>query len=150
MQSPLPAKVRRLGMWCHLAGLAWLSLFVLPIPYLWLLAPYLVWKLNRAEHPFVDEQGKESLSFQISIAVYLTALLILALFLLLATCGVIFGGIVFHSTEVLNILTALAGPIAIGIGLVILVGPTLLVIVAARKALNGQSYRYPLNLRFFG
>ncbi len=150
MHNPLPAEVRRLGMWCHLAGLSWLTFFIFPVPYLWLLAPYLVWKLNREVHPFVDEQGKEALSFQVSMAVYLTASLLIAVFLLLVTCGVIIGTFTAQSPVASNAMMGLNIVLGIGFVVVLLITPTLLVIRAARKALNGEIYRYPMNLRFFG
>lgn len=143
MQSPLPSNVRQLGMWCHLAGLAWIPLLVVPIPYLWLLVPYLVWARNKTVHPFVDEQGKEALNFQLSIAVYLTALLILGMFLFFVTCGV--------ALTMPNQADSIFSLAAIAIGAaaaIVLIPQIILVILAASKAANGQSYRYPLTLRF--
>lgn len=57
---------RTWAMLSHLAGLAgcfmpWLA---------HLAAPLIVWLVKRNDHPFIDAQGKESLNFQISMALY--------------------------------------------------------------------------------
>lgn len=146
MRDPLPSNVRQWGMWCHLAGLAWISFLILPIPYLSLLVPYLVWAKGRTIHPFIDEQGKEALNFQISISIYLTALLLLGFFLFFAICGVVISSPLDQT--VLNTLFfggALMGMAALALILL----QTIASVVGAVRAANGQSYRYPLTLRFF-
>ena len=53
-------------MFCHLSAL---SLY-LGIPLGHLILPLIIWYWKRAEFPFVDDQGKESLNFQLSMTVY--------------------------------------------------------------------------------
>ncbi|MFP4072292.1 MAG: DUF4870 domain-containing protein [Desulfovibrionales bacterium] len=105
---------RTWGMLCHLSAL---SLFV-GIPFGNLLGPLLVWLIKRNEHPFVDEQGRESLNFQISMSIYG---LIAALFV------VVLVGFFFL--------------------FVLVVVDVIFVVIASVKTSNGEPYRYPLTLR---
>jgi uncharacterized Tic20 family protein len=54
------------AMACHLAGLAG---FALPIVG-HLLGPLIVWMIKRDDHPFINDQGKEAVNFQISMVIY--------------------------------------------------------------------------------
>jgi uncharacterized Tic20 family protein len=101
-------------MLCHLSALVGL----LGNGIGFLLGPLIVWLLKREEHPFIDEQGKEAVNFQITmfIAFFVAAILILILI-----------GI----------------PLLIALGILDLVLP----IVAAIKASNGEHYRYPFAIR---
>ena len=105
---------RTFGMLCHLAALAG---YVIPLGTI--LGPLVVWLLKRDSSPFVDEQGKEALNFQISFLIYIIISIIL--------CVLLIGFVLL---------------IALGIAELILV------IMAALKANEGVSYRYPLTIRF--
>ena len=74
--------------------------------------------------PFVDDQGKEALNFNITVGIVFLALLILSI----VTFGI---GLI------------VAVPLWIIIGIAWLV----FTIIAAVKANNGERYRYPLTLR---
>ncbi len=115
-QSSLPKDERMWGMLCHLSAL--LS-FVLPVAG-GLIGPLIVYLLKKEEYPFVNDQGKESINFQISIMIYAFISFILTL-------------------VVIGILLA----IAVGIFWLVCV------IIGAIKANEGISYRYPLTIRFF-
>ena len=104
---------RKWAMLAHLVG----AIGVL-FPPVNILAPLLVWILKREGMPFVDEQGKEALNFQISVSIYglvagLLTVVLIGMFLLpiLALGGLILG------------------------------------IIASTRANNGESYRYPLTIR---
>ena len=84
-----------------------------------IVAPLVIWLVQKDKMPFVDDQAKEALNFQISVTIYILACVPLMLILI---------GI----------------PLAIGIGLAALI----LLIVAAIKANEGVRYRYPLTIRF--
>ncbi len=105
---------RNWGMFCHLSALAG---FIIPFGNL--IGPLVLWLMKKDESQFVDNQGKESVNFQISFLIYacISALLI-----------VIVIGIVLL--------------IVLGVGMLILV------IVASIKASNGEQYRYPMAIRF--
>jgi len=53
------------GTFCHLAGLAML----LGIPLGNVIGPLIVWLIKKDEYEFVDDQGKEALNFQITVAI---------------------------------------------------------------------------------
>ncbi|MEW6113824.1 MAG: DUF4870 domain-containing protein, partial [Thermodesulfobacteriota bacterium] len=54
------------GMLCHLSALLGLVL----ISFGHILGPLVVWLFKKNDDPFIDEQGKESLNFQISMTIY--------------------------------------------------------------------------------
>lgn len=104
---------RTFGMLCHLLAFAGLV-----VPFGNIIGPLVMWLLKREEYPFVDEQGKEALNFQISA------------FLYAIVCGLL-------------TLILIGIPLLIALGIFWLV----VVIIASVKANAGESYRYPLNLR---
>ena len=112
--NAIDKEARTFGMLCHLSALA--GYF---IPFGNILGPLVFWLLKKDQHPFVDDQGKESLNFQISCFLYLIISAILI---------VIFVGIVLM--------------IAIGIFELIFI------IIATVKANEGVAFRYPLTIRF--
>lgn len=97
---------RTMGMACHLLGLVGF------------LGPLIIWLVKRNDHPFVDDQGKEALNFQLSILIYS----VVSMFLIFVFIGI---------------------PLIIALPIFNLV----MVIVAAVAANNGQAYRYPLCIR---
>lgn len=106
---------RMWAMFSHLAGLA----KFLAIPLGNIIGPLIVWQIKKDESPFIDEQGKEALNFQISITLYE----IISFILLLACIGLVLL------------------PLVIIFDIVFL-------LIAAVKANNGFHYRYPLTIRF--
>lgn len=63
---------RMWAMFCHLAAFAGLVPAVLVIGCV--IGPLVVWLLKKNELPFVDEQGKEAVNFQITMLLILLAL----------------------------------------------------------------------------
>jgi uncharacterized Tic20 family protein len=88
------------------------------------LGPLIIWLVKKDAMPFVDDQAKEALNFNITVGIAFFALFLLALF----TLGI---GLV------------IAIPLWIIIGIAWLV----LTIIAAIKANEGVAYRYPFTLR---
>lgn len=113
MDSELSKDERMWGMLCHLGALAG---FAFPLGNI--IVPLVIWMIKKEEMPFVADQGKESLNFQITIAI------------VMAVCFLL-------SFVVIGLLLL---PI-VGIGALILV------IIAATKANNGEQYRYPWAIR---
>ena len=66
----LTKDARNWAMICHLAGLLG---FGLPLVG-HLVGPFIIWMLKRDDHPFIDDQGKEALNFQLSMAIYMLVL----------------------------------------------------------------------------
>ena len=105
-----------MGMLCHLAAFTGL---VVPVPFLGnVIGPLIVWLIKKDTMPFVDDQGKESLNFNISIGIYL----FVASIMIFVVIGVF---------------------LLVAIGLFWLV----MTIFAAVKASSGEAYRYPLCIR---
>jgi uncharacterized Tic20 family protein len=113
---------RTWAMFCHLAGLAGLSP-ILPVIGS-TVAPFVIWQMKKDEFPFVDEQGRRAVNFQLSMLLY----------------GAI-GGVVCLVT----CLKVLMLVVLCVVGLVDLI----FVLIAAVRANHGQHYRCPLAIRFF-
>ena len=119
MVSPEEKKARTWAMLCHLAGLAGCFL-----PWLAHLAtPLIVWLLKRNDHPFIDEQGKESLNFQISMTLYS---LVGGIALAVTIVGLVALPFYLFFLYFINVLGSIAGAI---------------------KTSEGVHFRYPLILR---
>jgi len=104
---------RQWGMFAHLAALAG---FVIPFGNL--IGPLIIWQVKKDEMPFVNDQGKESLNFQITVTIAAIVCVVLMVVL----------------------IGALLLPL---VGLAALV----FVVIAAVKANQGEAYRYPVTLR---
>jgi len=101
------------GMLCHLSALAG---FVIPFGNI--IGPLVIWMLKKDEFPHVNDQGKESLNFQISLMIYIIA----AAILIIIAVGIL-----------LLIFLAVYGLV--------------MIIIASLKANEGVKYRYPFTIR---
>lgn len=90
----------------------------LVIPFGNILGPLVVWMIKKDQSWFVNDQGKEAINFQISLTIY-------------------------------GIIAAVLMLVLIGFFLLIALGLAwiILTIIAAMKANEGVSYRYPLTIR---
>ncbi len=111
--SGISADERQWGMIAHLSALAGLI-----VPFGHLLGPLIVWLVKKDTMPFVDDQGKEALNFQITLSIAL----FVCFLLIFVAIGI-----------VLMPLVGLAGLI--------------LAVIAGIKANEGVAYRYPFTLR---
>lgn len=93
---------------CHLSGIV-----------LGFLGPLIFWLIQKEKMPFVDDQGKEALNFQLAV---LIASLISA-----ATACIFIGFILMP---------------------VVIIGNIILCILGAVAANKGEAYRYPITIRF--
>ena len=112
------AEERQWAMFAHLSAI------VAAVIGLSFLGPLIIWLVKKDTMPFVDDQGKEALNFNITVAIIFFVLLMLTLF----TLGI---GII------------LTGPVMVIVGLAWLV----LTIIAGIKANEGVAYRYPFAIR---
>jgi uncharacterized Tic20 family protein len=80
--------------------------------------PLIFWQLKKNEYAFVDAQGKEAVNFQISMTIY--GLVTIPLFFLCI------GPFLLAAVAIVDLVFLL---------------------IAAIKANNGESYRYPLAIR---
>lgn len=103
------------AMLCHLAALAGYLTGGLGS----VIGPLVVWLIKKDEFPLVDDQGKESLNFQISILIYAVVSFVLT-------------------------FVVIGLPLLIAVAVFDLVE----IILASVKANEGVAYRYPLSIRF--
>ena len=106
--------VRMWNVLCHATALAG---FFVP----WaghILGPLIIWLAKRGDSPEIDEHGKESLNFQISMLIYNVIAGVL--------CLVLVGFIILVILHILNLV---------------------LVVVASIQASEGKFYRYPMTIR---
>lgn len=118
------AEERQWAMFAHLSALAGGLLTGAIGGWGFFLGPLVIWLMKKDTMPFVADQAKEALNFNITVS----AIMLLMLVLTVVTLGI---GII------------IAGPIMFIVGIAALV----LIIMAAIKANEGHAYRYPLTIR---
>jgi len=102
------------GMLCHLLAFSGYL-----VPFGSVLGPLIIWMIKKDEMPFVDDQGKESLNFQLTMFIAMIVSIIL--------------------------MFVLIGFVLIG---VIIIYQIVVIIIASIKANEGVRYRYPYTIRF--
>ena len=115
-ELPVPApsyEARQGAMLCHLA--AFLG-FVFPFGNI--VGPLILWQMKKHADPFIDDQGKESMNFQITVSIAWMVCIVLAF----AVIGFVL--MVF-----------------------LLIATVVLTIIGGIKANKGIAYRYPLTWR---
>lgn len=100
---------RQWAMLCHVSAML---MYVTAIGGL--LAPFVIWLLKRDDMPFVADQGKETINFQITVLLALAASIVLML--------VLVGFVLFWALLAFHFVVT---------------------IVAAVKVTEGVAYRYP-------
>ena len=106
---------KQLAMFCHISTfIGWV------FPFGNIIAPLIIWLIKKEEMPFVDDQGKEVLNFQISIILYV----LISVVLIFIVIGI---------------------PILI----LIMLFNAIATIIGAIKAADGVYFRYPMTIRFF-
>lgn len=104
--------------WGMLAHLSAFAQFIIPA-FGMIIGPLVVWLIKKDTMPFVNDQGKEVLNFNISIAIYL----------------------IISGALVLVVVGFVLLPLVVLFWL-------LFTIIGAVKANEGIAYRYPLTMRF--
>ncbi|MCD4680560.1 MAG: DUF4870 domain-containing protein [Bacteroidales bacterium] len=102
------------AMFCHLSAFAGLV-----FPFGNIIGPLIIWSLKKDEYPFVDDQGKESINFQISMTIYVIISFLLAF-----------------------ILIGFLVSIAVGVFYIIMI------VMASIKTYEGLFFRYPFSIKF--
>ena len=111
--------------WSTLAHLSALSLY-LGVPFSNILVPFAIWSLKREESPFIEEQGREIVNFQLSVTLY-----VIGLGLLLLPC---------LGSPLFLLMALLIGAI--------LIGNAVLIVMAAIATAKGEAFHYPLSIPF--
>lgn len=127
--------------WAMAAHLASLAGFAFPFGNI--IGPLVIWLVKKDESEFVDEQGKESLNFQITFILTYFIIIIGFLFITLLVGGFSHNSSIFLGTFLSSIFLIFALYFAIYILQIIFI------IMAALKVNEGKHYRYPINIRFF-
>ena len=102
-------EARMWGMLCHLAGFAFVVAGIGAV-----VGPLVVWLIKKDQFPFVDDQGKEAVNFQITMLIYSVIALVL--------CFACIGFVLLPAVGLIDIV---------------------FIILAAIKANDGYAYRYP-------
>lgn len=102
------------ALFCHLGAFA--GYF---FPFANIIVPLIIWLVKKDESEFVDDQGRESVNFQISMLIYVIVSALLSCILI--------GIVLLAALGVFNMIV---------------------VILASIKASKGERYRYPLSIRF--
>jgi uncharacterized Tic20 family protein len=123
-ESGIPAEERQWAMFAHLSALAGGLLTSAVGGWGFFIGPLVIWLMKKETMPFVADQAKEALNFNITVSAIFLILLILSFL----TLGIGF------------LITA---PVMFIIGIAALV----FIIIAAIKANDGIRYRYPLTVR---
>ncbi len=110
----VPREARKWAVICHIASLAGL----LGNGLGFVLGPLIAWLIKRDDHPYIDQQGKESLNFQLTMLLALMASGVL--------CLVVIGFLLLPVVLLLMIIFPIVGAV---------------------RANRGENFRYPLTLR---
>ncbi len=99
---------KNMAMLCHLLAI-----------FTGFLGPLIIWLIKKDDAPFVDDQGKEALNFQLTVLIAMVA------------------------SGILSVLC-----IGVFLAIVVWVVDIIFCILAAIKASHGEVYRYPVSIRF--
>jgi uncharacterized protein len=146
-------QVKIWAMLCHLSALVWIPLVFLfltriplYIPFLNILAPLAVWYFKKKLNPWIDFQGRESLNFQLSVAVYNLIIILILVLVFLITCVIAIAGFI-RSYQIKNIFQTIIFVFAIATYSTMML-ELIFVSIATIKSYRGKYYRYPLTIRF--
>lgn len=145
MAKPMSQEEERLwSVFAHLSHLVSLILGV--IPFINVLAPLALWLWRKNDSDFFNDQAKEALNFQITVAI---VTFVLQLFFALTTGS--YGMNLLRNGDgfFFNYGYGFFGIASIWLVLLSIVGLAnlILTIIAAVQAYNGVRYRYPVNIR---
>ena len=118
------AEERQWAMFAHLSALAGGLLTSAIGGWGFFIGPLVIWLMKKDTMPFVADQAKESLNFNITVSAIFLILLILTF-------------------VTLGIGALLTVPIMLVVG----IGALVLIVMAAMKANEGVAYRYPFTIR---
>ena len=91
------------------------------------LGPLIIWLTKKDTSPFVDDQGKEALNFHLTLLIAYAATSVIWIVFMFVTCGF---GAFLPLPLVVSVLQLVFG------------------IIGCTKANAGETYRYPICIRF--
>ena len=122
--SGISAEERQWAMFAHLSALAGGLLTSAVGGWGFFLGPLVIWLMKKETMPFVADQAREALNFNITVSAIMLAMMVLGF----VTLGIGF---------------LLAAPVMFIVGVAALV----FIVIAAIKANEGIAYRYPFSVR---
>lgn len=115
---------RQWAMFAHLSALAGGLLTSALGGWGFFIGPLVIWLMKKDTMPFVADQAREALNFNITISGIFVILLILTIFTL-----------------------GLGALLTVPVMLIVGIGALVLIIMASMKAKEGVAYRYPFTIR---
>lgn len=122
--NAIPAEQRQWAMFAHLSALAGGLLTSALGGWGFFIGPLVIWLMKKDTMPFVEDQAKEALNFNITVS----AIFLILLILTFVTPGI-------------------GALITLPVMLIVGIGALVLIIMAAVKANQGIAYRYPMTIR---
>jgi len=107
-----PSEEKTMGMLAHVLG-----------GVTCIVGPLIIWLIKKEESPFVDDQGKEALNFQITVGIGYVAATVIGMI----PFGACISALLFPAIWIVSLVFAIIGGLA---------------------ANKGEVYRYPFALRF--
>lgn len=123
---------RSWAMLCHISVFA-----AMIIPFGHIVGPLVVWLVKRAEYPLVEDQGRESLNYQISMTIYSVILLVV---FVVGLIDMLARGV----EDFVPLTMILSGAALLLLGIINFI----LIIIASVRSYRGERYRYPLTINF--
>ncbi len=152
METSISTHHKNIGTFIHLSTFA--KYF---FPFGNFIAPLILWSAQKRDSAFVDRHGRDAINFQLSILLYLIAIVILSIpffiyFAISAGGGsesLIKYGYISDPSDFADLGGFLITAIILGIFIVaIFLIEIISVISAAIKASQGETYSYPLTINF--
>jgi len=107
-QTEIKKDDRNMAMLCHLLAI-----------FTGFLGPLIIWLIKKDDSPFVDDQGKEALNFQLTVLIAMVVSGFLTI--------ICIGAVMLVAVWIVDIIFC---------------------ILASIKASRGEAYRYPMSIRF--
>jgi hypothetical protein len=127
------------------------------IPFGNLIFPIIIWSTNKDKSQYVDEQGKQTINFQLSLFLYSCILAMIAIPILIITIiqNASFSAMIdnddlvfdeFNFNNINGVLTVAI--VAIILFIFMKIAEFILIIYASLKTSNGDDFKYPLTINF--
>ena len=113
-----------------------------------IVTPLIAWQSLKDRSPFLDEQGKEAVNFNLSFTLYVFLISIIFIPVAFGSFFRNWDNFNFHTNFDFN-FNNLFGFIGLGslTGIIYIIGIAL-VIIASLKAREGENYKYPFTIKF--
>lgn len=127
------------------------------IPFGNFIFPIIIWTSNKDKSEYIDQQGKQTINFQLSLLIYTIALALIAIPILIVAIiqNASFSALVesddliledFNFNNINGILTVAI--VAIILFILMKIAEFFLIIYASLKTSNGDDFKYPLTIPF--